>query len=105
MICSACSPTKCCDEPQTGGAIQVACPSCNENGCGHCDDLGFFKVDCCPQEFIGRDLIGFVKFCDFAKRGTMPIAGGMLDQTNWFIEAANCMIDEDRRVKSDQWKS
>lgn len=105
MICSGCSPTECRDRPKAGESIEVACPSCDENGCRHCDDRGYFKIDGCPQEFVGGQMIDFVKYADFAKRGTMPNDGGLLKQPNWFIDATNFMIAEAQRVKNEQMKT
>ena len=50
-------------------------------------------------------MIDFVKYADFAKRGTMPMDGGLLNQTNWFIDATNFMLAETQRVKSEQMKN
>jgi|TARA_R110002012_G_scaffold20689_3_gene73104 hypothetical protein len=82
----------------------VACPSCNEIGCRHCDNRGYFEIKGCPQEFVGNSMIDFVKYSDFAKRGIMPNDGGLLRQPNWFIDAANFMQSEEQRVKQEQWK-
>tara|TARA_R100000951_G_scaffold23673_3_gene19920 strand:- start:6731 stop:6883 length:153 start_codon:yes stop_codon:yes gene_type:complete len=49
-------------------------------------------------------MIDFVKYSDFAKRGTMPNDGGLLRQPNWFIDATNFMQAEEQRVKQEQWK-
>ena len=50
-------------------------------------------------------MIDFVKYADYAKRGTMPVDGGLLKQTNWFIDAANFMFAETQRVKNEQMKT
>ena len=49
-------------------------------------------------------MIGFVKYADYASRGVLPSAGGLLDQPNWFVEAASFMEAETQRVKNEQFK-
>ena len=104
MICSSCSPSKCNDIAREGEPLQVACPTCNENGCLRCDDKGYFELEGCPQEYIGAKMQRFVTYADHAKRGSMPKSGGVLDQTNWFVHAVQFLESEEERVKAETYK-
>lgn len=46
----------------------------------------------------------FVTYADHAKRGSMPKAGGVLDQTNWFVNAVHFLESEEERVKAETYK-
>lgn len=44
----------------------------------------------CPLEFVNeRGIWMAIKLARFARRGTWPILGGVLDQCKWFMEAAD----------------
>lgn len=85
--------------------MQIACPVCDENGCRRCDERGYFEVKGCPQDVVGADVINFLKYADYAKRGVLPNDGGLLHQPNWFVDATSFLVSEEQRVKQQQWKS
>lgn len=54
----------------------------------------------CPWESIDRDTLRLMKFVRLAERH-LPIAGGMLDQTQSFCEALDWITIERRRWKAE----
>jgi len=77
---------------------------CNELGCPACDQLGYYLIPGCPKETIDQELLNCVSVIDFAKRGVMPVIGGSLDQSNWFLDAFHFMLEEERRTEAENWK-
>lgn len=42
----------------------------------------------CPQRHIGPDIVDFVRIADRCKEfKALPVEGGVLDQTQWFLDA------------------
>lgn len=58
------------------------------------------EITGCPHEQLERTTYDALRAADFWRRGIPPVGGGMLDQTEWTIEAAEF-------VWSDQanWKA
>jgi len=53
-----------------------------------CQGRGWEKFVGCPCEAVTPDVWRAIEFADFAKKGHWPLAGGTLDQTAIFLEAA-----------------
>ncbi len=54
----------------------------------------------CPWESIDRGTLEFLRYARLAERH-LPIAGGMLDQTQSFCEALDWATNERRRWKNE----
>jgi NADPH-dependent 7-cyano-7-deazaguanine reductase QueF-like protein len=67
--------------------VQIECPSCSGSGCGQCRD-GLIEITACPLAIIGADIWRAIEFADLYAKGLPPVAGGVLQQSNVFIEAA-----------------
>jgi hypothetical protein len=72
----------------------MACPECEEMGCEHCKETGQIRITTCPHSEI-VDLQQFFPLADLFKEGVPPIAGGALDQAQWFLTAS-------RQLKCDE---
>jgi len=68
---------------------------CNESGCESCGDKGVFEVDC-PREFVG-ELAAEINIAAMCKDGIWPVSGGLLDQSNWFVELHQMLNAEQNR--------
>ena len=55
--------------------------------CRDCGDTGCFDLTTCPLEYVGGSLLEVLDFVELFERGLPPVAGGVLDQSRWFIEA------------------
>jgi hypothetical protein len=47
------------------------------------------------MQCLDRNTFDFLRLCHLAKRGALPIAGGTLDQTQWFLETYTFYLNED----------
>lgn len=55
-------------------------------------------IDVCPAPLISPLSIELNRMYQFMKSGIPPVAGGYLDQTTIFIEAAGIMASEENRI-------
>lgn len=70
--------------------ITMECIECNGNaqGCQHCK-YGEIEITDCPLKMIDMETNQFLTYADmFIEHGTLPVAGGALDQTVSFVQAA-----------------
>ena len=92
-LCRLCSDSKCKDIGSDAEPIELECPCCHGSGCDHCNQ-GSIRIKGCPNDFC-RPIADATHLIDLYAQGLPPIAGGALDQSAWFIEAA-------RRLKADE---
>lgn len=45
------------------------------------------KIASCPNRYVGREVVEIVDLIQFADKGTLPAAGGLLNQTTSFRDA------------------
>lgn len=50
---------------------------------------------------VPREIWETITYADWLQRGTPPVAGGMLDQTKWFTDAALFVLNEFERLKAE----
>jgi hypothetical protein len=100
-LCKHCKPGKCIDCPSKSQPAEIECPDCNERGCSECEQQGYIQLTSCPKEFVGREISGLATYADLFWKGLPPIAGGVLDQSNWFIEASQVMAQKEARLKAE----
>jgi len=96
LICKSCSSKECCEKYQN---LEIECPECDGTGCDSCN-RGRFNLSECPQKFIG-DYISTFRLVDLFQKGIPPVAGGALNQTMWFIDAAATLKNEDAIVEEE----
>jgi hypothetical protein len=77
----------------------MECPHCGGGGCGLCQD-GVVWVNECPQPHIAP-VIGALKMIAMAEKGHLPVGGGVLDQSQWFMEAYRCFTDDVAQIKAE----
>ena len=95
-LCRDCK--KECVEIKADTTILIQCPSCDGCGCEHCTN-GEITITECPNKTC-EDLIPAIELSDFFHDKQMPIAGGVLDQSAWFLNFARRLKYEDAAVKS-----
>ncbi len=81
--------------------MELTCPICNGAGCDECDD-GFTIMTDCPLLYIGNDASMYMRFTRLFDKGMPPIAGGVLDQANKFIEAVEYISQQEALNESRQ---
>ena len=89
-----------CNRPD-GIANMVACPVCDGVGCEACDE-GYFEVTC-PHRFVG-DLARFINLAGMCGDNCLPVAGGLLDQSAWFLSLYQRLNSEQNRIESEKIK-
>jgi hypothetical protein len=98
-LCRHCTDKECKDSGTDAEPIEVECPGCNGEGCDQCAH-GEFRIVGCPNAFC-KDMGPVVELCDLFEEGLPPIAGGSLDQSAWFIEAARRLKNEEARIRKE----
>lgn len=79
----------------------LECPICNGRGdCDECDD-GQWGLTGCPARFVDEEIQRAMWLARFAKDGTWPVAGGTLDQTQWFLDFCGFYWAEQARQLSE----
>ena len=101
-ICSACRGAgRCVDKPTEREPLRQECAACggrasgDSGGCQSCGGLGYTLFTDCPQKCLDRSTFDFLRLCHLSKRGALPVAGGTLDQTQWFIDGYSLYLSED----------
>lgn len=102
MLCKACGGT-CKDEPSAEMPVEIACPGCNEAGCESCGDTGYFNLTECPQRYVGGELTEAINMAGMCGGGLWPVAGGLLDQSAWFVDLWQQLQSEQNKI--DQMKA
>jgi hypothetical protein len=100
MLCRSCSNTTCRSLSTERDRIEIECPKCNGEGCEECSG-GMFAIDGCPNNYCSPVVRSLTLF-DLFEKGLPPVAGGVMDQANSFIEAAQFFESEERRVKNER---
>lgn len=95
-LCDRCD--KKCREDIAG--LWCKCPECDGVGCEHCGQRGSFPIGCCPYEFI-RPLGTAVTLAKAYSDGIMPDAGGLLDQTQSFMQFVRVLEAEKRVIREE----
>jgi len=72
----------------------MECPSCNGTGCEACGDRGDVHLTECPLVAVPGDAWQVIEMADLLKHGLPPLAGGMLDQVQVFVDAARFVWGE-----------
>lgn len=58
------------------------------------------KITTCPLTIITDDIFEMIEMTKFYSKGLPPVAGGLLDQTHCFIEAAEFIFSEENIWKA-----
>jgi hypothetical protein len=86
-----------CDTPTTQAVFTISCPKCHRSGseCSVCGGTGQAPVFDCPFKDKGavQEVGGLISFLrDAEDAGVLPAAGGMLDQTAFFVKAFRIFV-------------
>ena len=83
--------------------VEIQCVVCNGRNfdrCDFCGKTGQIKIVGCPEKLITADVWEMIELAKFYEKGMPPIAGGVLDQTQSFISAANFIFAEENVWKA-----
>ena len=73
---------------------------CAGHGCEHCSH-GTYLVTECPSKFIGQSLLHDIAVITSSEHH-LPVAGGILDQSAWWIELRQALRNEEALIESER---
>lgn len=79
----------------------IECPACDGYGCEQCDG-GRFEVDC-PKQFC-QSMVEEINIASCAISGFLPVSGGVLDQTSWFVDLWQTLVLERDKIEAEAMK-
>jgi hypothetical protein len=82
-------------------SIEIECPECDGDGCGSCDG-GMFTLVECPRKFVPQEIFAAINMSTLAEKGLLPVAGGLLDQSSWYMELMHAMNSECAKVDAER---
>lgn len=83
---------------------QIECPACDGKGCQACNQSGSFYLDVCGHKYAA-EMGTLVHYADLYEKGLPPVAGGTLDQSAWFTDAAQLYWAETSKIKNEMLKN
>lgn len=72
--------------------------------CPACDGNGWFEMDQCPRRFVGQEITEAINTASMCGNGTLPIAGGLMDQSAWFLSVWQELRNEETRIDNERSK-
>ena len=101
MLCKRCRGSECLDKICESDPFGYDCPICDGTGCNHCED-GWNYLTQCGRKYTA-DLITAVNLATYAEdKGILPVAGGMLDQSAWFVSLWSALSNEQVSIDRDR---
>ncbi len=89
-ICRECHGGHCVDRPTQRHPMELVCPICRNtkaaDNCTHCNGTGYVRIPTCPLDYTGSSIWTFASLARFADQGAFPISGGVLDQSESFLQ-------------------
>ena len=62
------------------------------------------EITDCPKRCIGVDVLRAIRLSDLMKQGLPPVAGGVLDQSAWFVSFHEAFRAEEVRAEAEAYK-
>lgn len=97
------------DPPTEREPAMMACPSCDarDSQCPTCGGVGRLRVTEDPHNTVPLRYFKIAQYAEmYIDNGLPPVAGGTLDQSNWFVSAATfCSNDKDRNLAEQYGKT
>lgn len=90
--------------PTAEAPLEIACPGCEETGCEDCGGLGTFVLTDCPKRFLDVELVQAVKFAEMFANGVPLVAGGVFDQSAWFMAFVDLWQYENGLAEAENYR-
>lgn len=91
--------------------MAIACVECEETGsdafgelCQACNGEGHIRLDGCPRSYIGSEMTNAINIATVCENGILPITGGLLDQSGWFVDVMSVLRTEQNRIENERWE-
>lgn len=94
------------DPPSPRSPLLVICPRCNEKDaeCESCGGTGRFRVTDDPRRAVPGMAYQVSHLAElYLDKGLPLVAGGMLDQPAWFVDAASFCVSDRERILGDRY--
>ena len=104
-LCKGCGNT--CSKDYADGRIKIECVVCDGRGmigsvvCKDCEG-GHFVLSECPRQTIGQELTEAINLAGMCGKGDWPVAGGLLDQSAWFIDLKQMLERERTQIENSK---
>lgn len=106
-LCKSCGGS-CHDELTAELYAEIGCEECDETGldaekkpCQTCDGRGAWRLTSCPRKFVS-ELTRAANLLTLCEKGHLPIGGGLLDQSNWFMAFWQMFASETNRIDNEK---
>ncbi len=82
---------------------ELECVRCggDKDDCPECKGTGIFTVTQCPLDEVDADVFDLIDDAELFEKGLPPVAGGTLDQCDWFVDACKFIWAELARHESE----
>lgn len=90
------------------GGVYIACTACDETGkragmdCEECSGEGHVVLSECPRTYVGNELTEAINVASLCGEGVLPVAGGLLDQSSWFLSLWQSLKSEESKIEAEQ---
>ena len=84
-----------------GELVVLECEQCGGLGCDKCNQRGEYVLEGCPKKAV-QEIVTAVNLCGHADKGHLPVAGGILDQSAWFISFWERFSSEVARIDRER---
>lgn len=56
----------------------------------------------CPREYVGGEMIHAINLASMCGGGDWPVAGGLLDQSSWFVSLKQHCRNERSKLEAEE---
>lgn len=93
-----------CDEDAPRALESIPCLNCNgqDQSCQECEGTGYVKIYRCPKTSLPEDVKYVASFYTQWMNGTLPVTGGILDQTVSYFHAMKILEAAEAEMRQRQ---
>lgn len=73
----------------------------NGEPCEMCGGHGTIEIKECPRRFVGHELTEAINVASLCGNGTLPVAGGLMDQSAWFVSLWQQLQSEQAEIDAE----
>lgn len=84
--------------------VTFDCVECGGKGCTECNGSGKWEHNDCPRKLLDMPTVEVLRFARFARDGSWPVDGGMLSQTEKFMDACRLIWSEQDIAEAEMIK-
>lgn len=102
LLCRRCG-AECCEGICESDPAELECPFCNGEECKHCVD-GHIQITQCGKRYVDAALVKAINFSEHIDKGLLPISGGLLDQSAWFLSVWQALSQDKALIEAKRIK-